>query len=300
MAMHVGHAALRVPDPEGYAELMQRALGLRETAREGGEIMLSANEKHHELQLLPGSDPGLDHIGLELDTEEELQRILERVEASGAERLEDPEESGLGSAVRVLAPAGMVFELYVAMEREPLSIETYLQPGIRKLGHLTFFSDEAAAVRPFWEDTLGLRVSDSADGITWMRCDSDHHGLVVGPRDSGTVLHHLAWEVQDLSSLANHCDHLAEQGLALNWGPVRHGPGFNVAAYMPDSVGLIIEVYADLLQIRNDATYEPIDWSAHPSALNVWGPPPGPDFLTAGIPVLKPAETATRAPATRG
>jgi catechol 2,3-dioxygenase len=299
VAMHIGHAALQVPDPEGYSGLMQRALGLRETAREHGAIMLSSNEKHHELQILPGDAAGLDHIGLELDTEDELQAVVERLEASDAERVQDPPvESGLSSAARFVGPGSMVFELYVNMDREPFSLGGVLQSGIRKLGHLTLFSDEAEPIRSFWEDTLGFRVSDSVDGITWMRCDTDHHGLTVGPGESGTVLHHLAWEVQDLASLGKYCDHLAEERLALNWGPVRHGPGFNVAAYMPDDYGLITEVYADLLQIRNDATYQPVDWSTHPSPINVWGPPPGADFLTLGIPVLGPARPAIAPKAT--
>jgi hypothetical protein len=38
----------------------------------------------------------------------------------------------------------------------------------------------------FWGEGLGFRVSDRTGGITWMRCDADHHGLAVGGRPEGT------------------------------------------------------------------------------------------------------------------
>src|SRR6185369_5739292 len=164
-----------------------------------------------------------------------------------------------------------------------------LAPGIRKLGHLTFFSPAAADLVAFWGEVLGLRVSDTAENMTWMRCDADHHGLAVAATPDGpTLLHHHAWEVQDLSALGRYCDAIALQGLSLFWGPVRHGPGFNLATYLPDVGGGVIEVYADLLQIHDDSAYTPVDWSDEPRAMNLWGPPPGEDLLVAGLPVLAP------------
>jgi hypothetical protein len=74
---------------------------------------------------------------------------------------------------------------------------------------------------------------------------------------------------------------------------VRHGPGYNLAAYVPDPDGAIIEVYADLLQIYDERAYEPVDWSGEPRALNLWGPLPGEDLLMAGIPVRAPVATTT-------
>ena len=84
----------------------------------------------------------------------------------------------------------------------------------------------------------------------------------------------------------SYCDGLIGHGLTLKWGPVRHGPGFNLATYVPDPAGGLVEVYADLLQIVDDAGYFPYDWTSEPNALNLWGPPAPDDFLTYGLPTV--------------
>jgi catechol 2,3-dioxygenase len=286
MTMHIGHVALRVTDLERSVAHVTNVLGLHERARSDGEVLLSSNEKHHELQLIAADAAALDHIGLEVEGGDELARVRASALAAGAEMLEEARgEAGIGDAIRFVGPAGMVYEVYDGMDREPLSTNTYLRPGIRKLGHLSFACENPVEVVAFWRDALGFRISDVAGGLTWMRCDNDHHGLAVSPRPHGNVLHHHAWQTQDWGALGQYCDDIARAGLTLSWGPVRHGPGFNVATYLPDPDGVIIEVYADLLQIDDERAYTPVDWSNEPRALNLWGPLPGEDLLMAGIPL---------------
>jgi catechol 2,3-dioxygenase len=298
MSMHMGHAALRVTDLDAAAAHAQMVLGLREVRRSETQILLSSNEKHHELQLLLGDTAGFDHIGLEVESADELAGVVARAQDAGATILDEaPTEPGLGASVRFVGPAGVVYEVYDGMDRAPLTIGKHLDPGIRKFGHLTFYSTHAKELVTFWRDALGFRLSDYAEGLTWVRCDADHHGLAVAEiPEGGTLLHHHAWEVQDLSALARYCDDIAKKGLTLAWGPVRHGPGFNLATYLADAPGNMIEVYTDLLHISDDRAYEPIDWTDEPRALNLWGPPPGEEVLRAGTPVLAPT---TSRPATR-
>ena len=286
MTMHIGHVALRVTDLERSVAHAKSVLGLRERARSDGEVLLSSNEKHHELQLIAADAAALDHVGLEVESSEELADIRARALAAGAQMLDEaPSEAGIGAAIRFAGPAGVVYEVYDGMEREPLSIHTYLRPGIRKLGHLSFACENPDEIVAFWRDGLGFRISDQAGGLTWMRCDADHHGFAVSPRPQGNVLHHHAWQIRDWGALGQYCDDIARDGLTLSWGPVRHGPGFNLAAYLPDPDGAIIEVYADLLQIHDESAYTPVDWSGEPRALNLWGPLPGQDLLMAGVPL---------------
>ena len=289
--MHIGHVALRVPDLAVTTEFAIQVLGLKVTSRSSSVALLSANEKHHELELIAANESGFDHIGLEVESEVALERLRDRALAAGARLLESrSEEPGLGRAVRFVGPGDIVYEVYTAMERRPLAPESYLVSRARRLGHLTFQCEGRDAVLAFWLDGLGFRLSDEAEGLAWTRCDVDHHGLAVGPRAEGNVLHHQAWEVQDWGALRDYCDKLAVGGLRLLWGPVRHGPGFNLATYLPDVDGGIIEVYTDLLRIHDEASYQPTDWSQEPDALNLWGPIPTEAFFAAGLPVLPPVD----------
>ena len=212
-----------------------------------------------------------------------------RATAASAEVLDEPGgEPGLGTAVRFLGPAGIVYEVYDGMERDPLSIHTYLRPRIRKFGHLTFLCENPDEVVAFWRDGLGFRISDEAGGITWMRCDADHHGLAVGMRPAGNVMHHYAWQVQDLAALGQYCDDVARLGLPWTGAPSGMARASNFAAYLRDPDDAIIEVYADLTQVHDERAYKRIDWSSDPRALNLWGPLPSEDLLAAGVPILAP------------
>lgn len=292
MAMHIGHVALRVQDIDRAAVLQQQALGLREAWRDENEIRLTANDKSHELQLLRSPVSGLDHVGLEVESEQELDAVYARALAAGAEPIEDfPREEGLGRTVRFVGPADIVYEIYDGMARTPLARDAFKGPGARRIGHLGFMAERQQEILAFWIDVLGFRISDEIPGEeTWTRCDSDHHGLGAALGTTGDLLHHVAWEVQDLATLAQLCDELPQYDLALSWGPVRHGPGFNIATYMFDTEGSMIEVYTDMLQIRDERSYVPVDWSNTPRAQNLWGPGLNDEMLAAGIPALRPVD----------
>lgn len=285
--MHIGHVAIRVTDLEGAAAYAQRTLGLRVRSREDDTVLLTSNEKHHELQLLRGSEAGLDHVGLELETSAELEAVYDRALGAGATAAGPSDVDGVCEARRFAGPAGITYEVYTGMSRDVREPLAYLPAAVRKLGHLTFACADHEAVLDFWLTGLGFRVSDQAAGLTWTRCDADHHGLAVGPAPAGNALHHHAWEVQDWSALAQRCDDLALAGVSLGWGPVRHGPGFNLAAYFPDHEAGIVEIYSDMLRIHDEASYQPVDWSTEPRALNLWGPGPDADLLAAGMPILR-------------
>ena len=109
MAMHIGHLALRVTDLERAVAHVTQVLGLHETARDGDQVLLSSNEKHHELQLLRGDVAGLDHVGIEVESAAELDELRDRAIAAGAEPLPNVEEDGLGRSVRLAGPADIVY-----------------------------------------------------------------------------------------------------------------------------------------------------------------------------------------------
>jgi catechol-2,3-dioxygenase len=293
MRMHIGHVALQVEDIHASARHATERLGLRVTHSAPTEIRLSANAKAHELQLISGRGAGLDHVGLEVESDSDLEEVRDRVISAGARILGEEAEEGLASALRFVGPADIVYEVYTGMKRDPLSIENIITPFARKLGHLTFFSDELDDVLSFWIHTLGFRVSDRVgDAGAWLRCDPDHHGLAAGrSAEPGTRLHHYAFELQGFDTVGAYADNLARigdgrVGDGLLWGPGRHGPGRNIFTYARDPAGCLVEAYTDLLRIDDDAAYQPIDWSTVPSAMNLWGPDMPADWDVHGVPVV--------------
>ncbi len=105
-----------------------------------------------------------------------------------------------------------------------------------------------------------------------------------------------AWWTNSLALLvdAGHmhraCDILGGQKVKILWGPVRHGPGHNVACYHRDPDGHIVELFYDLDSMTDEALgfwdprpwhrdrpQRPRVWTGLPR--DVWGLPPSPEFL---------------------
>jgi catechol 2,3-dioxygenase len=284
--MHIGHVALRVPDIDASAEHAIATLGLVETPCEiGGTRLLSANTKHHELQLISADACSLDHVGLEVEADQ-LAGLRERIAASGFAILTDePQEPGLAHAFRCAGPNGITFEIYAGMTHHPQSVARRIGGHAHKLGHLTFTMRSTDQLLPFLLDTLGFRVSDELGPFYWLRCDTDHHGIALGGGFETDRLHHYAWQLQGWEGMRRYLDDLAVARSEVIYGPGRHGPGFNIFTYLVDPAGVVIEAYADLQTIDNESTYQPIDWSMVPHPLNLWGPEGPADFGDHGAPL---------------
>jgi catechol 2,3-dioxygenase len=291
LRMHIGHLALRASDIEASATFLSEILGLRRTAQSAGEVMLSSNEKHHEIQYLAGPTPGVDHLGLELEDERELETLRDRLIAAGASILsEESQEAGIARAIRAVGPLGLVFELYTRMERAPFSVAHYMPPLSRRLGHVSFAAPDCSEMRRFLTEIFDFRVTDVlGDRVVWLRCDHEHHGIALVNAGVAPTMHHYAFQLENWGGIERYADNLAFAGRRLAWGPGRHGPGRNLFTYLPDPDNTIVEAYADLLEVWDEANYSPIDWSDRgEQALNLWGPMPPPEWREYGVPILSP------------
>jgi catechol-2,3-dioxygenase len=184
---------------------------------------------------------------------------------------------------------GLVLELYTSMAREPLSVEHYMPVHARRFGHVSFASPDCSELRDFLIDIFGFRPTDTlGDRVVWLRCDTDHHGIAL-VNTAFRGMHHYAFELENWGAIERYCDNLAFLGRRLVWGVGRHGPGRNLYTYIPDPENVIVEAYADLLQVIDEANYVPIDWGPRgEQALNLWGPMPPEGWREYGVPILTP------------
>ncbi len=260
----IGHLAIRVRDIDAAVRDAVGLLGMRETRRDGDCVYLRVGAEHHSLQYIAAAEDGLDHLGLQAAGPEGLAAVRARVDAEGLQVVADgPLDAGLADGVAFVGPDGVTYEVYVGMDQgEP----PYLPSGVRpaRLGHVTMHPTDPPAVAAFLQRVLGFRVSDTVgdDGF-FLRCNSLHHGIGLF-RGRGT-LHHHAWEVQSLAEVGRLADLLGEQGRRLLWGPIRHGVGNNIAAYFLEPAGSVVEYYADMEHILDEASFTPRAWDAEDS-----------------------------------
>ncbi|HEY1369585.1 MAG TPA: VOC family protein [Gaiellaceae bacterium] len=266
----IDHVCLRVADLDGAARRWSIQFGLTERERHATRAFLACGYEPYSLELVEEGEPGFDHHAFELargcslgDAAAHLDRHgVAYEQRDGALHLADADGFGVE-----LVPYRASDDPRPDVARSTTELHGF-RP--RKLGHTNFLTGELAAETAFYTDVLGLRITDRlGDEGVWFHCNADHHCLALVNKGYSHV-HHLALELVDWGEIRVALDHLAQHGRWLAWGPLRHGLGRNLSAYVriPEEE-LFVEVFCDIEQLEPD--HEPRDWPDDAHSSNVWG-----------------------------
>ena len=266
----IHHVCLRVEDLGGATDRWSVQFGLTLRDRRDGRAYLACDYEPYSLELAAAGAPGHDHTGWELargfsldDAASHLDGLGVRYErGDGALHFRDPDDHGV--ELVPFAPSDD--------PRPPIARSTTTLPGFhpRKLGHVNFLTGDLPRMTEFCCDVLGMRVTDRlGDEGIWLHINADHHAMALVAKDQAH-LHHLAFELIDWGELRVALDHLAQHGRWLGWGPVRHGLGRNLAAYVriPEEE-CFVELFSDIEQLEPD--HVPRDWPDDRHSSNTWG-----------------------------
>lgn len=281
---------LATPDLGRQLAYYRDVIGLAEVGRERGRAFLATEAGQLAVVLEEGSPPGLSRLAFDLPHALDAEGTARALRDAGlaAERVSDS-APGCPLALRTRDGDGRVIELHAGAHfhdnRQPL-------PGVAplKLGHVACHAPDPAATAGFYAERLGFRVSDwIEDRFVFLRCSHEHH-TVNFTRGPDARMHHLAFELRDAAHMHRACDILGGQKATVLWGPVRHGPGHNVAMYHRDPDGNAIEMFYDLDRMTDEALgfwdprpwhrdrpQRPKTWVGLPR--DVWGLPPSQAFL---------------------
>lgn len=285
---------LAVPEPDELVEFWQRR-GL------SGSAELGSAERPGFLRVTDGPYRHLAGLHLGCESEADLAAMSQRLEALGLAAtvadttltVEDPvfdhvvtvdvvgprpltagptrPTNGPGQAQRRTARADVVLE---SQPRPP-----------RRVGHVVLATPHHVEANAFYVDGLGFRVSDKMLGgvLTFMRCESDHHNLLIQP-GSVSYLNHYAVEMDDLDAIgAAGTAVIAERSEADVVGIGRHLLGSNLFWYLTDPAGNMFEFFADMDQIDDDALWDRDirrdDWTPDEAGLSTWGAAEAPEVF---------------------
>ncbi|HET9103467.1 MAG TPA: VOC family protein [Solirubrobacteraceae bacterium] len=277
----IDHVALRVADLDEAAARWGRQFGLHERDRDAGTVRLACDDEPYCLELIAGGEPGLDHVGWELAADCPLEQAAEHLRTHGAS-IEPAGTGPSGTSLRTTDPDGNGVEILAF--REPASrLTPHARPPSaapaghpRRLGHVNFLTGAITAQLAFYTEVLGMRITDwLGDGGVWLYVNSDHHvmALIQKPSPPAPHFHHLALELVDIGQMRMALDHLGRHGRWLGWGPVRHGVGGNIAAYVRIvEEACFVELYCDMEQLP--AGHTPRRWPDDRYSSNTWGPLP--------------------------
>jgi catechol-2,3-dioxygenase len=266
----IHHVCLRVSDLGNASRRWAIQFGLTVRGQNAERALLACAYEPYSLELVADDIPGADHTGYELarevtldDAAEHLERLgIEHRRGPGGLHLNDPDGHGIE-----LVPFTRDEDPRPAIAR---STDTLTAFHPRRLGHVNSLTGDLRAMAEFYVGALGMRITDhlGQEGI-WLHVNADHHTLALV--EKGYIhFHHLAFELTDWGELRVALDHLAQHGRWLAWGPLRHGVGRNLSAYVriPEEECLV-ELYSDMEQL--DADHQPREWPDNAHSSNTWG-----------------------------
>ena len=294
--LKIGHIEFEVKDLSRMTEFYSEVMGLTVTDRDSRTAYLSTAVDHHSMILRQGGGrTQMTKLAFQVAPAEPAELVAHLEGKGAAAEILTNSQPGIDKVVRTRNADGLGIELYSAFEP---SDHPYTFRGVNpvKLSHVAALAPDPRKSMTFYVDVLGFRFSDSArDFFFFLRCGADHHTVNLLAGDY-VGLQHFAFELSDMDHMRAACDEFRRRKVDVLWGPVRHGIGHNIATYVRDPEGQIVEVCAELDRMSNeelgyfdprpyheDRPQRPKRWEDTKAAGALWGQFPPPPAFGVGV-----------------
>jgi catechol 2,3-dioxygenase-like lactoylglutathione lyase family enzyme len=292
----IDHFALNVPSL-AEAQRFFDAFGL-DVTKAGAprqELELRAADGHRWARVLAADRKSLAYLQFNC-YERDLRALRNQAAAAGAElissadgnddsafSLHDPDGNLIHVAIGpktspdskiVSASRGAIADMRGACTRSEVR---HVKP--RRLSHVLLFTPDVLRAVDFYEQALGLRLSDKSQDLiafTHATHGCDHH-LVAFAKSHARGWHHSSWDVDNVDVVGEGAAQMAAAGYSKGWGTGRHVLGSNYFHYVQDPWGSFCEYSADIDFVSAGHTWPAGDFPPEDS-LYLWGPAVPADF----------------------
>lgn len=238
-------------------------------------LMRGTGAFHHILRLHRAPHLGLTRIVLDAADRATVDGLHRQVEGAGGTTDGTPRElasGGYGFGCR--DPEGRGFAVVCEIGDHADAADHADRP--RKISHVNLNCADNEATFAFMRDAFGFRLSDQTKQFRFLRCNADHHSIVIGFNKDAT-LNHVAFEMPDDDSTMRGIGRMRDHGYPVEWGPGRHGPGNNVFAYFCGPEEMPLEYTSSMQQVDEaHRPRKPEEWAWPPGRVDHWGITPGP------------------------
>src|SRR5262249_47665205 len=262
----IGHATFETQDLEKQIAYWTEVAGLVLAEREKNRAFLATKTGLLVIQLEKADRAFCTRLSFEVAPNSDFGELAKSLTAEGiTSELRNDSIPGMGQVLTFKDNKSTSIDLF----KQWNYLGSHHQgSGIRplKLGHIAFHCPDVKKVADFYAKVMGFKVSDwIADWFVFMRCNPDHHtvNFIKGcnPDNHHTVnfikganpeFHPMAFGLKDMSHMRHAWAMVAMKKVRILWGPVRHGPGHNVATYHRNPDEHTIELYIELDQMKDE------------------------------------------------
>jgi catechol 2,3-dioxygenase len=244
----------------------------------GGVLHLRGSGPFHHISTLRAAPrPTILRVVLAARDAAAVESLHAAVTAAGLPTSGPPRRitrAGGGYGFGLRDPEGRAYAIFSDVEDHAGTLDGALRPT--KLSHVNLNSGDNETSFRFLRDVLGFRLSDQTKKFRFLRCNTDHHSLVLGFNEEAT-LNHIAFELPSLEALMLGIGRMRDHGYPIEWGPGRHGPGNNAFGYFVGPEEMPLEYTAEMEQVdESHRVRMPEEWKWPQGRLDHWGLTPGP------------------------
>jgi catechol 2,3-dioxygenase len=247
--------------------------GLTVAARAPGAVYFrGTGDDHHILALHEGGTVAMRSITFRAADRAALDHVAAEAVRQGGRLLQPPgpvDWMGGGVGTVIADRQGRTLRVVLGDARHAPQAPAQDRPA--RLAHVNVNSTTTDAAAEFFNAVLGFRLTDRSKLMAFVRCNSDHHCIVIADAPVDT-LNHVAFLLPTLEGVMRASGRMVDHGFPIGWGVGRHGPGDNVFAYFVDPFGVVIEHTAEVLQVDDSYVVRgPADWTWPPGRTDQWG-----------------------------
>jgi 2,3-dihydroxybiphenyl 1,2-dioxygenase len=266
----LGYLGLTVKDPDAWAAYAAGVLGLMPAETKG---RFRLDDLAWRIAVAPGEADDLSYLGFEVAGRAELEDVGARLAEAGV---------AVGNGDPGLLAERQVLGLLTCQDPDGLPVEIFYGPTLRTetpfaspagvagfvtgeqgLGHVVLSTRDMNAARRFYQDLLGLRLSDIIRmqpspqfgfDMEFFHCNARHHTLALMPVPMAKRLHHFMVQVATLDAVGFALERATAAGAPITASLGRHTNDQMVSFYSRTPAGFEVEFGQGAIEV-DEATW---------------------------------------------
>ena len=306
---HLGHLELLTPKPEESLRFFVDIMGMTESGREGDSVYLRGWDDYefHTIKLTASKVAGLGHFAFRASSPEALQHRVGIIEKAGYGKGWSDGDLGHGPAYQFTTSDNHNVEIYWETNwyKAPPELKPALKnqamrfpargANVRRLDHMNLLASDVKALRVWFEDVLGLRVTEKIvldtgeEAGVWVTSNNKTYDVAFTADHYGAVgrFHHVTFAIDSREEILRAADVFLENGVHIETGPHKHAIQQTFFLYVYEPGGNRVEVANAGARLMLAPDWQPIIWTeAERKKGQAWGLKTIDTFHTHGTPPI--------------
>ncbi len=267
----LGYIGFAVSDTDQWRTFSQDILGTSVKTHDSGVLDLRIDDYAWRMRLHSADKDDLMYLGWELAGPDVLRGLIAKLESVGVDwqqgTKDEIESRQVVDMLWFLDPDGNRCEAFYG----PLQLtdQPFVSPkgftfntGEQGLGHIVLVTRDNDAMSAFYQEVLGLKLSDYINtevvpgrplNITFLRCNGRHHSLALAPVPIPAKVAHIMFEVTDIDQVGRAMDAALKADVHLSFTLGRHSNDNMLSFYALSPSGFDVEFGWGGLEVDDDS-----------------------------------------------